>query len=78
MIRRRKGHIVAISSIAGYIAPGWAKTYATTKFALRGFMDALEDDLYLRGQANHVHTTTVFPFAFNTRKQAISLLKASS
>uniref|UniRef100_A0A182VRQ7 Short-chain dehydrogenase/reductase 3 n=1 Tax=Anopheles minimus TaxID=112268 RepID=A0A182VRQ7_9DIPT len=78
MIRRRKGHIVAISSVAGYIAPGWAKTYATTKFALRGFMDALEDDLYLRGQAKHVQTTTVFPFAFNTRKQAISLLKASS
>ncbi|XP_052890777.1 uncharacterized oxidoreductase YoxD-like [Anopheles moucheti] len=78
MIRRRKGHIVAISSIAGYVAPGWAKTYATTKFAIRGFMDALEDDLYLRGQAKHVRTTTVFPFAFNTRKQAVSLLKASS
>uniref|UniRef100_A0A182SPF0 Uncharacterized protein n=1 Tax=Anopheles maculatus TaxID=74869 RepID=A0A182SPF0_9DIPT len=59
MIRRRKGHIVAISSVAGYIAPGWAKTYATTKFAIRGFMDALEDDLYLRGQAKHVRTTTV-------------------
>uniref|UniRef100_A0AAG5CNJ5 Short-chain dehydrogenase/reductase 3 n=1 Tax=Anopheles atroparvus TaxID=41427 RepID=A0AAG5CNJ5_ANOAO len=78
MIRRRKGHIVAISSLAGYIAPGWAKTYATTKFAIRGFMDALEDDLYLRGQAEHVRTTTVFPQAFNTRKQAISLLKSSS
>uniref|UniRef100_A0A182N4S6 Short-chain dehydrogenase/reductase 3 n=1 Tax=Anopheles dirus TaxID=7168 RepID=A0A182N4S6_9DIPT len=78
MIRRRKGHIVAVSSIAGYIAPGWAKTYAATKFAIRGYMDALEDDLYLRGQAEHVRTTTVFPFAFNTRKQAIRLLKASS
>uniref|UniRef100_A0A182PF70 Short-chain dehydrogenase/reductase 3 n=1 Tax=Anopheles epiroticus TaxID=199890 RepID=A0A182PF70_9DIPT len=78
MIRRRKGHIVAVSSIAGYIATGWAKSYATTQFALRGFMDALEDDLYLRGQAAHVHTTTVFPFAFNTRRQAIRLLKSSS
>uniref|UniRef100_A0A2M4CM84 Short-chain dehydrogenase/reductase 3 n=1 Tax=Anopheles darlingi TaxID=43151 RepID=A0A2M4CM84_ANODA len=78
MIRRRKGHVVAISSIAGYVAPGWAKTYATTKFAIRGYMDALEDDLYLRGQAGHVHTTTVFPFAFNTRKEAISVLKRSS
>ncbi|KFB37321.1 AGAP002926-PA-like protein [Anopheles sinensis] len=78
MIRRRKGHIVAISSLAGYIAPGWAKTYATTKFAIRGFMDALEDDLYLRGQSEHVRTTTIFPQAFNTRKPAISLLKASS
>uniref|UniRef100_A0A182QKV4 Short-chain dehydrogenase/reductase 3 n=1 Tax=Anopheles farauti TaxID=69004 RepID=A0A182QKV4_9DIPT len=78
MIRRRKGHIVAVSSIAGYIAPGWAKTYAATKFAIRGFMDALEDDLYLRGQAEHVRTTTVFPFTFNTRKQAIRLLKSSS
>ncbi|XP_053671573.1 estradiol 17-beta-dehydrogenase 11-like [Anopheles nili] len=78
MIRRRKGHIVAVSSVAGYIAPGWAKTYATTKFALRGYMDALEDDLYLRGQSEHVRTTTIFPFAFNTRRQAIRLLKASS
>ncbi|XP_058129372.1 estradiol 17-beta-dehydrogenase 11-like [Anopheles ziemanni] len=78
MVRRRKGHIVAISSLAGYVAPGWAKTYATTKFAIRGFMDALEDDLYLRGQSEHVRTTTIFPQAFNTRKQAISVLKASS
>ncbi|XP_052863043.1 uncharacterized oxidoreductase YoxD-like [Anopheles cruzii] len=77
MIRRRKGHIVAISSVAGYVAPGWAKTYAMTKFAIRGYMDGLEDDLYLRGHSNYVHTTTVFPFAFNTRKEAMDLMKHS-
>ncbi|XP_055611845.1 17-beta-hydroxysteroid dehydrogenase 13-like [Uranotaenia lowii] len=68
MIRRRKGHIVAIASACSYAPVGWAKPYATSKYAVRGFMESLDEELYLMGQSDLIKTTTVFPFVINTRK----------
>ncbi|XP_058819193.1 estradiol 17-beta-dehydrogenase 11-like [Topomyia yanbarensis] len=69
MIRRRKGHIVAIASASAYTPVGWMKTYVTSKYAVRGYMEALDEELYLKGQSDLIKTTTVFPFIINTRKQ---------
>ncbi|KAL1396554.1 hypothetical protein pipiens_010457 [Culex pipiens pipiens] len=69
MIRRRKGHIVAIGSASAYTPVGWMRNYVTSKYAVRGFMEALDEELHLIGQADFVKTTTVFPFVVNTRKQ---------
>lgn len=69
MIRRGRGHIVAIASASSYAPVGYMKTYVTSKYAVRGYMEALDEELYLIGQTDSVKTTTVFPMIINTRKQ---------
>ena len=60
--KQRKGHIINISSIAGF-APntGWA-IYAATKFSLLGLTEVLGQDL----KEFNIHTTVVAPGAFRT------------
>lgn len=74
MIKRRRGHVVAISSFAGKLTIPCAVAYCATKFGLTGFMDALYDELCLFGQ-DFIKTTTVFPTFVNTRKQLGDKLK---
>jgi 3-hydroxy acid dehydrogenase / malonic semialdehyde reductase len=45
MIQRQKGHIINIGSIAGYEAYPGGSVYNTSKFAVRGFTQALRMDL---------------------------------
>lgn len=71
MIRRTKGHIVGISSFSGIMALGRALTYSASKFAVRGFMEALREELRLDGLTDQIHTTTVFPYFIVTRKDMI-------
>jgi short-subunit dehydrogenase len=60
--KQRKGHIINISSIAGFAAnTGWA-IYAATKFSLSGLTDVLSQDL----KEFNIHTTVVAPGAFRT------------
>jgi short-subunit dehydrogenase len=59
---RRSGHIFNISSIAGLVgSAGWGM-YATTKFAVEGFSEALAAELKPLG----VHVTIVEPGPFRT------------
>lgn len=58
MKRRRRGHIVFISSGAGLIAtPGNGTVYTATKFGLRGLGLALRQELHGTG----VGVSTIFP-----------------
>ena len=57
MLARKSGHIVNISSGAGYIAYYGYTAYSATKFAVRGFSDALRDELQHTG----VNLSVVFP-----------------
>ncbi len=57
MARRRRGHIVFISSISGKVASGGQALYNCTKFGMRGFAYALREDLAPHG----VGVSTVFP-----------------
>ncbi|AKG24473.1 SDR family NAD(P)-dependent oxidoreductase [Calothrix sp. 336/3] len=62
MIARQKGHIVNISSLAGWSAiPGMAP-YAASKFGLRGFSEGLWNDV----KQYNVKVTTVYPFFSRT------------
>jgi short-subunit dehydrogenase len=45
MRRRRSGHMVFMSSLAGKAASSWASVYCATKFGLRGFALSLRADL---------------------------------
>lgn len=62
MREQRSGHIINISSIAGF-APGvgWA-VYCAAKFAVSGLSAALTNDLKPLG----IHVTNVMPGAFRT------------
>ena len=45
MLKRRAGHIINMSSVAGLIAAPLYSIYAATKFGVRGFTDALRREV---------------------------------
>ena len=57
MVERGSGHIVLVSSMAGKVAFGYGTVYSATKFGLRGFGLALDDELHGTG----VGVTVVSP-----------------
>ena len=57
MIERRSGHIVNVSSIAGWIGSQGLSSYCASKFGLRGFGESLAGELKGTG----VHVTNVYP-----------------
>ena len=62
MRQQRSGHIINISSIAGFAATiGWAP-YAATKFAIMGLTEVLAEDVRSFG----IKATVVAPGAFRT------------
>lgn len=75
MIRRSKGHIVAICSMSGISALGRAATYSASKFAVRGFMEALREELRLDGLTEQIHTSTIYPYFIVTRKDMIDHMR---
>lgn len=62
MIARRKGHIVNISSLAGWSAKAGMAHYAASKFGLRGFSEGLFDEV----KGYNVQVTAVYPFFSRT------------
>ncbi|MGB5634197.1 MAG: SDR family NAD(P)-dependent oxidoreductase [Waterburya sp.] len=62
MIERRKGHIVNISSLAGWIAPAGMAHYSCSKFGLRGFSEGLFNEV----KPYDVKVTAVYPFFSKT------------
>ncbi|GAC1537482.1 MAG: SDR family oxidoreductase [Acidimicrobiales bacterium] len=49
MLARKKGHIVNVSSVAGYVSSPPLTVYAATKFAVTGFTDGLRREMAGRG-----------------------------
>jgi NAD(P)-dependent dehydrogenase (short-subunit alcohol dehydrogenase family) len=63
MRRQRAGHVVAISSTAGLASSAeFTSAYATSKFGLEGWMEALRVEVAPFG----IHTTVVNPGFFRT------------
>jgi NAD(P)-dependent dehydrogenase (short-subunit alcohol dehydrogenase family) len=60
--RNRGGHVVNVSSAAGYLASEGLAAYATTKFAVLGFSEALRDELTPHG----IGVTAICPGLINT------------
>lgn len=57
MIKRRSGHIINLSSVAGFIGTYGYSAYSPTKFAVRGFSDTLRAEL----KAHGICVSVVFP-----------------
>ena len=62
MIPRQQGHIVNISSLAGWIAPAGMAHYSSSKFGLRGFSEGLFNEV----KAYNIKVTAVYPFFSRT------------
>ncbi len=62
MIKRQQGHIVNISSLAGWCAIAGMAHYSASKFGLRGFSEGLFNDV----KGYNVKVTAVYPFFSRT------------
>ena len=62
LVRAAEGHIVNISSVFGIIGVPGQVAYCTSKFAVRGFTEALAEEL----KGTTVGTTVVHPGGINT------------
>lgn len=61
-----KGHIVAVSSIAGLMATGNLVPYCSSKYAVKGLMDGLIEEMRYAGQHPDIKFTCVHPFVVDT------------
>jgi len=57
MIARRSGHIVNFSSMAGFLGVFGYTAYGAAKFAVRGFSDALRQEM----KPYAIHVSVIFP-----------------
>lgn len=62
LIERGEGHIINMSSVAGFIASPTYTAYAASKFALRGFTEALRREVRVFG----IHVSGIYPGAVST------------
>lgn len=62
MRQQRSGHVVTITSLAGIVGVDFCSAYATSKFALEGWMETLAQDVAPYG----IRTTIVEPGFFRT------------
>jgi NADP-dependent 3-hydroxy acid dehydrogenase YdfG len=62
MISRRSGHIIHMASLAGLVAMPTYSVYAATKYAVRGFTDALRREVGIWG----VKVSGIYPGAVET------------
>ncbi|KAI5636715.1 short chain dehydrogenase domain-containing protein [Phthorimaea operculella] len=60
MIERRRGHIIAINSVAGLMASADMAPYCAAKFGLRGLMESISEELRLDTWTETIHTTSVY------------------
>ncbi|CAL7941050.1 unnamed protein product [Xylocopa violacea] len=69
MIEKNYGHVVAISSLAGMTGVANVVPYSATKFAVRGLMDSLNEEMRTLkndGKSLNIHFTTIVPYMVNT------------
>lgn len=65
MKENRKGHIVALSSIAGLVGLPNLVPYCASKFAVRGIMESLAEELR-REKYEDIKLTTICPYMVDT------------
>lgn len=62
MQQQRSGHIIATSSVGGTFALRGSSVYSATKFALRGFLSALQQELIV----HNIKVSGIYPGAIDT------------
>jgi uncharacterized protein len=57
MLAQRSGHIINMSSVAGWLAAPIYSVYAASKFGVRGFTEALRREVWAHG----IHVSGIYP-----------------
>ncbi|KAK7076214.1 hypothetical protein SK128_023566 [Halocaridina rubra] len=65
-ITSNKGHIVSMSSVAGLVATSNLVPYCSSKYAVKGLMDGLSEELRYAGRHPDIKITCVHPFVVDT------------
>ncbi|XP_013408959.1 17-beta-hydroxysteroid dehydrogenase 13-like, partial [Lingula anatina] len=65
MLEFDHGHIVTVSSMSGFYGASYLVDYSTSKYAVRGFTEALAEEIRRLGKTQ-IKTTTVFPMFVDT------------
>lgn len=60
--KRNAGHLVFISSVAGYIATAYSTSYSASKFGIRGFAMAIKGET----KKSNIDVSIVYPFFTKT------------
>jgi NAD(P)-dependent dehydrogenase (short-subunit alcohol dehydrogenase family) len=76
LIASGDGHLVNLSSVFGLIAPAYNGAYATAKFAVRGFTEALRQEMLIAGYPVSVHS--VHPGGIRTNIARHARMKPSA
>ncbi|XP_077272551.1 firelighter [Temnothorax americanus] len=66
MLMKGSGHIVAISSMCGIYGVSQKVAYCSSKFAVRGLMEALREEVRLDERKPNIQFTTIYPFYVDT------------
>ncbi|XP_046382701.1 short-chain dehydrogenase/reductase family 16C member 6-like isoform X2 [Ischnura elegans] len=66
MIEHNHGHVVALSSMAGICGLSNLVPYCASKYAVRGMMEAMSEELREEGRGTDIKFTTIFPFIVGT------------
>ncbi|XP_053699323.1 uncharacterized protein LOC128746300 [Sabethes cyaneus] len=66
MIMRNRGHVVALSSIAGLAGFPNLVPYCGTKFAVRGIMEAMAEELRADPRKPNIKFTSIYPYMVDT------------
>lgn len=74
MMERRRGHVVCMSSMSAFHAMPGAAIYSSTKYASRGFIEALAEEIRQEGYGNCIHLSSVHPYFVSTRKDLMAAL----
>lgn len=77
MVKRNRGHIVAISSMSGLTGLGNASLYAACKWAITGFMESVREELRRGNPNNEIQFTVVCPYFIRTNILIEEQLKSS-
>lgn len=67
MIAKKKGHVMATSSMASFVSLAGAADYAATKAGLIAFHESLTQELKHRYKCPQIKTSIVYPFWTRTR-----------
>ena len=66
MLKQKKGHIVALSSCAGLFGLKNLVPYCGTKFAVKGIMMSLAEELRQNEPDADIKFTTIYPYMVDT------------
>ncbi|KAJ8684465.1 hypothetical protein QAD02_020257 [Eretmocerus hayati] len=70
MLAKNHGHVIALSSMAGMVGLTNLVPYCATKFAVRGMMEALGEELRtsssVGGTCSNIKFTTIYPYMVDT------------